>query len=116
MYKTGLVGDNLTAHKPSAFYQVFGAEKAKSYLDWLAFVYPPKHVSWLAMAEPGGRSHRIIYFTRRLSKPACSRKEGVVMEIRAWPINRNAQQAKASWQVTTKAPLSSCMLKMYPTK
>ena len=33
--KMTLVGDNLSAHKPSAFYRVFGAQKAKSYLDRL---------------------------------------------------------------------------------
>lgn len=46
-----VVGDNLTVHKPSAFYAVFGAEKAKAYLDRLEFVYTPKHGSWLDMAE-----------------------------------------------------------------
>ena len=58
--KMTVVGDNLSAHEPSAFYDVFGAEKAKSYLDRLAFVYTLKHGSWLDMAEPGGRSHRAI--------------------------------------------------------
>ncbi len=37
--KMTVVGDNLSAHKPSAFYDVFGAEKAKNYLDRLEFVY-----------------------------------------------------------------------------
>jgi hypothetical protein len=46
-----VVGDNLSAHKPSAFYTVFGAEKAKNYLDRLEFIYTPKHGSWLDMAE-----------------------------------------------------------------
>ena len=33
--KMTLVGDNLSAHKPSAFYRVFSAERAKCYLDRL---------------------------------------------------------------------------------
>ncbi|MBC7571443.1 MAG: transposase [Spirosoma sp.] len=68
--KMTVVGDNLSAHKPSAFYTVFGAEKARSYLDRLEFVYTPKHGSWLDMAEPGGRSHRTFYFATRLPKSA----------------------------------------------
>lgn len=43
--KMTVVGDNLSVHKPSAFYQVFGAEQAKAYLDRLEFVYTPKHGS-----------------------------------------------------------------------
>lgn len=49
--KMTVVGDNLSAHKPSAFYTVYGAEKARSYLDRLEFIYTPKHGSWLDMAE-----------------------------------------------------------------
>lgn len=37
--KMTLVGDNLSAHKPSAFYTVFPAEKARAYLNRLEFVY-----------------------------------------------------------------------------
>jgi hypothetical protein len=52
-----LVGDNLSVHKPSAFYAVYSPQVAKAYLDRLEFVYTPKHGSWLEMAEiePGGR-------------------------------------------------------------
>jgi hypothetical protein len=66
--KMTVVGDNLSAHKPSAFYTVFGSEKAKAYLDRLEFIYTPKHGSWLDMAEPGGRSHRTVYLTTGLSE------------------------------------------------
>jgi len=47
--KITLVHDNLSAHKPSACYQVY--EPAKAYLDKIDFVFTPAHGSWLNMAE-----------------------------------------------------------------
>ena len=49
--KLTLVQDNLSAHKPSAFYEVFEPQKAKNYLDKIEFVFTPAHGSWLDMAE-----------------------------------------------------------------
>jgi hypothetical protein len=43
--------DNLSTHKPSAFYDYFEPEIAKALLDRLRFVFTPKHGSWLNMAE-----------------------------------------------------------------
>ena len=68
--KMTVVGDNLSAHKPSAFYLVFGAEKAKNYLDRLEFVYTPKHGSWLDMAEIEPRGRPRIHFATGLLKSA----------------------------------------------
>lgn len=45
--------DNLSTHKPSAFYNFFPPEVAKALLDRLRFVFTPKHGSWLNMAEIG---------------------------------------------------------------
>ena len=45
--------DNLSTHKPSAFYNYFPPEFAKALLDRLRFVFTPKHGSWLNMAEIG---------------------------------------------------------------
>ena len=72
--KMTLVGDNLSAHKPSAFYAVFDAEKAKAYLDRLEFIYTPKHGSWLDMAEiePLGRP-RVCSATRLLKSAHCNK-------------------------------------------
>ncbi len=69
-FKMTLVGDNLSAHKPSAFYAVFKPEQAQAYLDRLEFVYTPKHGSWLDMAEiePLGRPR--VGFTTGLLKSA----------------------------------------------
>jgi hypothetical protein len=46
-----LVEDNLTAHRPCTFYEVYEPQRAKAYLDRLEFVFTPKHGSWLDMVE-----------------------------------------------------------------
>ncbi len=99
--KMTLVGDNLSAHKPASFYAVFDAQKAKSYLDRLEFVYTapadrPKHGSWLDMAEI-----ELSILQRDCLNRHMATKELLVAEINAWQTKRNAKQAKANWQFTT---------------
>lgn len=49
--KITLVQDNLAAHKRSALYEIFPAERARNILKRIEFVFTPKHGSWLNMAE-----------------------------------------------------------------
>lgn len=107
--KMTVVGDNLTAHKPSAFYTVFGAEKAKAYLDRLEFVYTPKHGSWLDMAEI-----ELSILQRDCLNRHIATKEALITEINAWQTKRNAKKAKANWQFTTKDARVK-LHKLYPT-
>jgi len=107
--KMTVVGDNLSAHKPSAFYDVFGAEKAKNYLDRLEFVYTPKHGSWLDMAEI-----ELSILQRDCLNRHIATKELLIAEIKAWQTKRNAKQAKAKWQFTTKDARIK-LHKLYPT-
>lgn len=107
--KMTVVGDNLTAHKPSAFYQVFDAEQAKAYLDRLEFVYTPKHGSWLDMAEI-----ELSILQRDCLNRHIASKELLVAEINVWQTKRNAKQAKANWQFTTKDARIK-LHKLYPT-
>ncbi len=44
--KITIVEDNLTAHKPSALYEIMPAERARTILRRLEFVHTPKHGSW----------------------------------------------------------------------
>lgn len=104
-----VVGDNLSAHKPSAFYKVFGAEQAKSYLDRLEFVYTPKHGSWLDMAEI-----ELSILQRDCLNRHMATKELLSSEIGAWQTKRNAKQAKANWQFTSKDARIK-LHKLYPT-
>ncbi len=107
--KMTVVGDNLSAHKPSAFYQVFGPEKAKAYLDRLEFVYTPKHGSWLDMAEI-----ELSILQRDCLNRHIATKALLVAEISAWQTKRNAKQAKANWQFTAKDARIK-LHKLYPT-
>jgi len=107
--KMTLVGDNLSAHKPSAFYAVFDAEKAKAYLDRLEFVYTPKHGSWLDMAEI-----ELSVLQRDCLNRHIATKEELIHEIAAWQTRRNHKQAKANWQFTNKDARIK-LHKLYPT-
>jgi DDE superfamily endonuclease len=49
--KITFVEDNLSAHKPSALYEIMSAEKARDILRRIEFVGTPKHGSRLNMAE-----------------------------------------------------------------
>lgn len=107
--KMTLVGDNLSAHKPASFYAVFEAQKAKDYLDRLEFVYTPKHGSWLDMAEI-----ELSILQRDCLNRHIATKELLMAEISAWQSKRNAKQAKANWQFTTKDARIK-LHKLYPT-
>lgn len=107
--KLTLVGDNLSAHKPSAFYAVFDAEKAKAYLDRLEFIYTPKHGSWLDMAE----IELAVLQRDCLNRPIAT-KEILITEIMAWQDKRNQKQARANWQFRNKDARIK-LHKLYPT-
>lgn len=92
-----LVQDNLSAHKPSAMYEIFEPQRAKAILDKIEFVFTPKHGSWLNMAEielsvlkGNGLSARI---------PS---KEVLIEQVQKFENRRNNQCKKVNWQFTTK--------------
>ena len=107
--KMTVVGDNLSAHKPSAFYTVYGPEQAKAYLDRLEFVYTPKHGSWLDMAEI-----ELSILQRDCLNRHIATKDELVAEISFWQTKRNQKQAKANWQFTNKDARIK-LHKLYPT-
>lgn len=91
-----LVEDNLSAHKPSAMYEIFEPQRAKAILDKIEFVFTPKHGSWLNMAEielsvlkGNGLAERI---------PS---KEALIEQVRKFENRRNGQCKKVNWQFTT---------------
>ena len=55
-----LVQDNLNTHQAGSFYEWLAVERAHEMKKKLIFHYTPKQASWLNMAEPGGRSHRVF--------------------------------------------------------
>ena len=46
-----MVLDNLSTHKPEAFYEFFPPDEARQYLDRFEFYFTPVHGSWLNMAK-----------------------------------------------------------------
>ncbi len=98
-----------TVRRSGAFYNVFGAEQAKRYLDRLEFVYTPKHGSWLDMAEI-----ELSILQRDCLNRHIATKELLASEISAWQTKRNAKQAKANWQFASKDARIK-LHKLYPT-
>lgn len=96
-HRLTLVQDNLSAHKPSAMYEIFEPKRAKTILDKIEFVNTPKHGSWLNIAEielgvlkGNGLSDRI---------PS---KEELTQQVRKFENRRNSQFKKVKWQFTTE--------------
>ena len=107
--KLTLVHDNLSAHKASAFYEVFEPAVAKAYLDRIEFVFTPAHGSWLNMAEI-----ELSVLQADCLKRHIATAEKLEREVKAWQKARNEKKAKANWQFkTTDARIK--LRKLYPT-
>lgn len=104
-----LVLDNLSAHQPAAFYEVFEPARAHALLQRVEFVFTPKHGSWLNMAE--------IEFAALLTHGLAERvadRPTLEYHAQAWQVARNQRGVPTNWQFTT----SDARLKLkrlYPT-
>lgn len=94
--KITLVKDNLTAHRPCTFYEVYAPQLAKAYLDRIDFVFTPKHGSWPDMAEIE------LSVLERDCKGSFESKETLAAHIQAWQKRRNEKKVKAYWHFTNK--------------
>ena len=61
--------DNLNTHQAGSFYDRFDVQIAHELANKFAFHYTPTHGSWLNMAEPGGRSHRVCRPLKTVLRP-----------------------------------------------
>jgi transposase len=95
--KITLVQDNLSAHKKSAFYELFEPERARAIVEKLEVVFTPKHGSWLNIAEI-----ELSVLTRQGLKPRVASKEELERQATAWYEKRNGKMSKVDWQFTTK--------------
>jgi len=107
--KITLVEDNLSAHKPSAMYELFEPERAKKILDKIEFVFTPKHGSWLDMAES-----ELSVLTRQCIKGRIENKEILAEKITAWEEKRNRKETKTNWRFTTEDARIK-LHRLYPT-
>jgi hypothetical protein len=91
-----LVCDNLNTHTKGAFYEAFPPEKAREYVRRINFVYPPKHGSWLNIAE--------CELSCLTSQCLADRRIGdlatLLAEIAAWSCRVNEKQRAVDWQFT----------------
>jgi len=104
-----LVMDNLNTHVPGALYEVFAPEKARTLLSRFAFVYTPKHGSWLNMAEIELNVLSGQCLNRRIDDIELVRRE-----VTAWQKHRNNIQATVNWQFTTEDARIK-LKRLYPT-
>jgi hypothetical protein len=103
-----LVEDNLTAHRPCTFYEVYDPQLAKAYLDKIEFVFTPKHGSWLDMAEIE------LSVLERDCKNSFENKEKLKEHLSAWQQRRNEKKVKANWQFTNHDARIK-LRKLYPS-
>lgn len=92
-----LIQDNLSAHKKSALYELFAAERARSMLEKLEFVFTPKHGSWLNIAEI-----ELSVLTRQGLTSRVESKEDLIRQCTEWYETRNEKGSTVDWQFTTK--------------
>jgi len=103
-----LVEDNLSAHRPCTFYEVYEPCRAKAYLDRIELVFTPVHGSWLDMAEIE------LSVLERDCKGNFENKAQLGKHITAWQQQRNDKQVKANWQFTNKEARIK-LTRLYPT-
>lgn len=95
--KVTIVQDNLSAHKPSAMYEIFPPEQAHSILERIEFVHTPPHGSWLNMAEI-----ELSILARQCLNQRIPSEEALCAHVEAWQQRRNALDSKIDWQFTTE--------------
>lgn len=92
-----IICDNLTAHKPSALYEILPAEQARQIVRRIEFVYTPKHGSWLNVAENELSVLKRVGIGKRVGS-----EEELKKQIAAYQERRNKKEIKIDWQFTTK--------------
>ena len=93
-----VVCDNLNTHTPGAFYEAFGAQKARELVRRIEFRYTPKHGSWLNIAE-----NELSSMTRQcLAGRRIGSIEQLCGETSAWAHFGNEKQRGVDWQFTVE--------------
>lgn len=92
-----IICDNLSAHKPSALYEILPAHRARQILRRIEFVNTPKHGSWLNVAE-----NELSVLKRVGIKKRVGSEEELKKQIAAYQERRNKKEVKIDWQFTAK--------------
>ena len=91
-----LVMDNLNTHSTASLYETFPPEEARRLAERLEIHYPPKHGSWLNVAEIERSVLAGQCLDLRIPDMQTMRKH-----VTNWENDRNNRHAKISWQFTT---------------
>ena len=93
-----LVLDNLNSHTMASLYEAYPPTRPLTFAERLEIHYPPKHGSWLNIAEIELGVLCVQCLNRRIPDHDAMREE-----IDAWLHDRNTRQSKVDWQFTTAA-------------
>ena len=104
-----LVVDNLNTHTGSSLYEAFPPAEARRLLDRLEFPYPPKHASWLNMAEI-----EIGVLNRQCLNRRIDNEPVMEQEVAAWEARRNEDGINLHWTFTI-AVARAKLHKLYPS-
>lgn len=105
-----VVLDNLSTHSADALYDAFPPQEARRVLKRLELHRTPKHASWLNMVEIEIGLLRSQCLDRRIED-----KAGLIAEISAWELQRNANRDKIKWMFTTEKARER-LRRAYPVK
>ena len=92
-----VVLDNLNTHRPASLYQAFPAAEARRIVKRLEFHHPPKHGSWLNMAEI-----EFSVFGRGILHRRIPMEDTLEREVQALEQERNAASATINWRFSTE--------------
>ena len=92
-----VVLDNLSTHKPEAFYEYLAPEDARRLLDKLEFRFTPVHGSWLNMAEIEFNRLQQQCLDRRIPDAATLRQE-----VATWTTSLNNEESDIDWRFTSE--------------
>jgi DDE superfamily endonuclease len=92
-----LVMDNYKTPSASAFYETFIPKEVKRLWDRFEFVFTPKHVNWLNMAEI-----ELHVLNGQCLNRHMPTMEIIKEEVDAWKTHRNNNNSKINWQFTNK--------------
>ena len=94
--KIRLVCDNLNTHAAGSLYEAFPPQEARRILDRLELHHPPKHGSWLNMAEI-----ELSVLARQCLDRRIPDQETLTREVAAWETPRNSAQTTMDWRFTS---------------
>ena len=104
-----LVMDQLNTHHAASLYEAFAPAEARRLAKRLEIHHPPKHGSWLNMAEV-----ELSVLARQCLDRRLPSQQALAAEVAAWQRERNAARAKTDWRFTT-ADARIKLARLYPS-